>query len=191
MENLRRIDYLAMKKPDKLAKIAKEMYKNAPEHIEEMLEQFVDSEHLASKQEYDECVKKLKWADGRGKGERWCIDEVIRTAEKLAHIDFEIEEFTELDFAYLVNMFFAIFCKVLPAEMTLYLKMAKAVFDYANGENEQLYGDFFKPKKEKHHQKYDNRYENENRRHKYYDDEDDRRYRSEESRHRYRYSDDY
>lgn len=189
MENMRKIDYLAHKKPDKLAHITKEIYRNAPEEVERMLEQYADGEHISSKEEYEEHIKTLKWSDGRGKGERWGIHDIIKTAEKLLHIDFEEEEYTEFDFCFLVNMLYAIFCKIHAPDMTTYLRMAQSVFDYAENDSQQLYGDFFKPvKKEKKHHESRSRYEDaENR---YRNSNDDEYNEENRRRYRHRYYDD-
>lgn len=189
MEDLRnKIEYLAHKKPDKLAELVKEMYHKAPQDIEYMLEQFSGGEHLTNREDYEKCVKKLKWIDNRGAGAKWQFDDIIRLAEKTEHVDFNNVEYTEFEFAYLVNLLYAMFCKVF-SDSTYYLKMAKSIFDYSNVSEEQHYGDFFKPmKKEKSkHNDYKNedyRYENENRRTRYEYENYDPRYEDEENRRR-------
>lgn len=196
MEDLRnKIEYLAHKKPEKLAEVVKEMYHKAPHDVEYMLEQFSGGEHLTNKEDYEKCVKKLKWIDGRGNGAKWQFDDIIRLAEKTANVDFDDAEYTEFEFAYLVNLLYAMFCKVF-TESSYYLRMAKSIFDYSKVSDEQHYGDFFKPmKKEKSkHNAYRNedyRYENEDRRTRYeYEDRYDPRYEDEENRRR-RYRNEY
>ena len=191
MEDLRnKIEYLAHKKPDKLAELVKEMYHKAPQDIEYMLEQFSGGEHLTNREDYEKCVKKLKWIDNRGAGAKWQFDDIIRLAEKTEHVDFDNVEYTEFEFAYLVNLLYAMFCKVF-SDSTYYLKMAKSIFDYSNVSEEQHYGDFFKPMKQQKskHNAYDYRnedyrYENENRRTRYEYENYDPRYEDEESRRR-------
>ena len=189
MEDLRnKIEYLAHKKPDKLAEVVKEMYHKAPQEVEYMLEQFSGGEHLTNREDYEKCVKKLKWIDDKGTGHKWELDDIIRLAEKTEHIDFDKAEYTEFEFAYVVNKLYAIFCKRY-SDISYFLRMAKDVFDYSNVSEEQHYGDFFKPmKKEKSkHNDYRNedyRYENENRRTRYEYENYDPRYEDEENRRR-------
>jgi hypothetical protein len=140
-------------------------------------------------------VNKLKWSNNNGKGEKWQMDEVLRLAEKIANVDFKSAEFTEYDFAYVVNMLYALFCKIF-TEQTYYIKMAKAVLDYKDDDNKQYYGDFFKPldtKKHKHH--HQARYENRYRMHdddydEYGEESRRRRYRSEYDNYENRYDTD-
>ena len=93
MEDLRnKIEYLAHKKPDKLAEMVKEMYHKAPQDVEYMLEQFSGGEHLTNKDDYEKWVKKLKWIDNRGAGAKWQFDDIIRLAsiiEKEGAVDLE------------------------------------------------------------------------------------------------------
>lgn len=195
-ENIRnKVEYLAHKKPDKLAEVVKEMYYKAPHDVEFMIEQFAGGEHLTNKEDYEKATKELKWIDNRGQGAKWEIDEILRLAQKTANIDFEEVDYTEFEFAYLVNLLYAMFCKVF-VEITYYLRMAKAVFEYCKISEKQHYGDFFKPiqqDKDKHHannyryeyenRKYDPRYEEENREYNrsynYENEEARRRYRNE------------
>ena len=200
----KKIRYLAHKKPDKVEEIIKEVYKHSPEKISHLLEHYSEGDHITQKEEYDKCVKKLKWIDNRGNGAKWEFSEIVRQAEKLANIDFKEVEYTEYDFAYLVNMLYAIFCKIY-SDSSTYLKMAKQIFDYSKVDEEQ-YGAFFKPIKQndkyKTNSEYENRYENryDNRYEDYdsrygseyrlynrmYDDDEEarrrRRYRSESDR---------
>ncbi len=177
MEELnRKIKYLAEKKPEKLAEVIKEMYKHSPEKISHILEHYAEGDHITQKEDYDKCVKNLKWIDNRGNGAKWELSDIIRQAEKLANIDFKEVEYTEYDFAFLVNMLYAIFCKIY-SDSSTYLKMAKQIFDYAKVDEEQ-YGAFFKPIKDNDKHKYKNEYENR------YENRYDNRYEDYENRYR-------
>lgn len=197
MEQLKhKIKYLAEKKPEKLAHFIRDMLQDSPEKINEILETLIEGQRITDHHQYKQLVEKLKWQDGRGKGEKWQVDDAVRLAEKVANIDFKNAEFTEFDFAYVVNMLYALFCKIF-TEQTYYIKMAKAVLDYKDDDDKHYYGDFFKPiedKKYKHH--HQARYEN---RYKMHDDDYDeygeenrrRRYRSEYDNYENRYDSDY
>ncbi len=158
------IDYLKSKKPEELAKFAKHVSREYPETIQHLMAHVAKGDHITNHHEYYECVDSLKWMDHSGHGEKFKLDDVVRMAEKLAKIDFDEEEYTEYDFAYMVNLLYAIWCKDFK-EVTTFLKLAKRVFDYSKMGQQQHYGAFFKPISKHHSQmeyrsEYRSEYEN-------------------------------
>jgi len=145
MEEYRRnLDYLAMKKPHEMKKIIREFEKFDPEYVAHMVNHLAKGDHLTTREDYEECVDGLEWADKKGAGEKFMLEDVVRKADKILAIDFDKEEYTEYDFAFVVNLLHAIFCKVLTEELS-FLKMAKEWFNYLKIDETQSYGDFFKP----------------------------------------------
>lgn len=162
------------KNPHKIAEMLEMVYKHNPDIIEEMLE-YDDMEHITNKHDYEEHVGKLKWANKNGSGERWKMEDLKR----LAKIDFSNVEFTEFDFAYLVNVLYSKCCKYY-TDMGMFIKIAQCLLEDDDEETKVYKGT--QTKKHKHHkqgsQAYYNDYEHYNR----YDEEDRRgvrRYRNE------------
>lgn len=181
MEEMRKIDaaidYLKSKKPDELARIMKEVNREYPDTIHHLMCHVAKGDHITNHQEYYDCINELHWMDHKGHGEKIPLDEVVRMAEKLIKIDFQEEEYTEFDYAYLVNMLYAIFCLDFE-HVTTFLKMAKRIFDYSKLGYKEQYGAFFRPIKKHHHSDYQSEYSKRSYPHNYSEygyDEDNRR----------------
>lgn len=166
MEEMRKfentVDYLSVKKPAELAKVVKQLSREYPETIKHLMYHVTNGDHITNHNEYYKLVDGLKWKDDSGHGERFKLDDAIRMAEKLAKIDFEYEEYTEYDFAFTLNLIYAIWCKNFK-ETTTFLKLTKDLYDYFKVNKEPEFGAFFRPIKN-HHQQYDYRSESEYRR---------------------------
>lgn len=96
---------------------------------------FQDDEHIMNKHKYEELVQKLKWANGNGKGQRWEFDDI----KKMARIDFSDVDYTEFDFAYLVNMLHAKCCKEI-TDLSSYIKLAKCLLEDKDEETKMYRG---------------------------------------------------
>ena len=201
-----KIKYIAKKDPEKMVEFVEHMYKHDPKSVEKMIKEHAGNDmHISSKAQYQELVEKLKWANDQGKGERWRADDIKQRAK----VNFENTEYTEFDFAYLVNMLYAICCKEM-TDISYFVKFAKCLLEYNKDENLKLYkGAFMQHQKQNlggsqaYYDEYDyyndDRYNEEDRRgrrRKYrnamneydddrfdnYDEEDRRRYISEYDR---------
>ncbi len=176
-----KIKYLMHKDPDKMVEFVEHMYKHDPKAVERMIHGHAGKEaHISSKSQYEELSQKLKWANENGKGARWGIDDI----KQKSRINFENTDYTEFDFAYLVNMLYAICCTEM-TEMSYFLKFAKCLLEYNKDENLKLYkGAFMQNQKQKMRgaQSYYNEYDE-------YDEED--RYGEENRRGRRRYRNEY
>lgn len=196
-----KIEYLIHKQPEKIIEFAKKVYRQNPDIIEDMLDEHGKSEHISSEHKYKELTDRLKWSNQQGKGERWKPEDIKR----ISKINFENEDFTEWDFAYLVNMLYAKCCKEI-TDITFYVKLAKCLLTDTDEETKMYHGAFSKHK-QKHQgmqSRYDDydeesrryrRYRNEDYRNDYesryedYRNEDYRRYRNEASDYDSRYRD--
>lgn len=169
-----KIEYMIEKRPDKVAEMIEKVYKHNPDIIEEMLEYPDDAEHIPSRKKYEELINKVKWADGNGRGAKWSFEDIKRNSK----INFDSVDYTEYDYAYLVNMLYAK-CNKYINDPSLYLKLAKCLLE-DNDEETKMYRGAEYHKKQQHHRGTQNRYED------YYDtdeyDEEARRGR----RRRYR-----
>jgi len=182
MEHIKnQLKYLAEKKPEKLAEIVAEAYKKDPRTIEQMLDYPEDAEHIASRQQYDELVKKIKWAGNEGHGAKWNFEDI----KKNAKVNFDHVDYTPYDFAYLVNMLFAK-CHKYITDPSVYLKLAKCFLEDEDEENKIYKGAY--QNKHQHHRKgsqsyYNGDYEN-------YEEEDRRRRRYRNEGYNNTYNDD-
>lgn len=175
-EIIEKIEYLIQKHPEKVVEFTKHMYRHNPEAVEKMLSTMKEHGHITKQTKYDELVSKLKWANKQNKGERWKLDEIKRVSQ----IDFKNVDFTEFDYAYLVNMLYAKCCKYF-SEMSFYLKLAKGLLEDDDEETKLYKGAY----SEKHHNKqrgaqmyryeyedYERDYDEENRRRRMRSDDD-------------------
>jgi len=119
-----KIEYMMEKHPEKVMEIAKHMYKHDPEIVERMLDYPDDADHITSRRKYEELTERIKWADGNGRGAKWNFEDI----KKNSRIDFENVDFTEYDYAYLVNMLYAKCCKYI-SDPSVYLKFAKCLLE--------------------------------------------------------------
>lgn len=180
MDYRNKIEYMIEKKPDKVVEMLEKVVKYNPEIVEEMLDYPSDAEHIPSRKKYEELISRVKWADGNGRGAKWDFDTIKRNAK----VNFDSVDYTEYDFAYLVNMLYAKCCKYI-SDPAIYLKFAKCLLE-DNDEETKMYrgAEYHKHKEYKHgtQNKYDD-YDIENydeearRRHRRYRSEyDDRRF---------------
>lgn len=130
-----KIEYMIEKKPEKIAKIIEKVYKYNPEIVEEMLEYPEGAEHIPSRKKYEELIAKVKWADGSGRGAKWSFEDIKRNSK----INFDHTEFTEYDYAYLVNMLYAKCCKHI-TDPAIFLKLAKCLLEDDDEETKMYRG---------------------------------------------------
>lgn len=174
-----KIEYMIEKCPEKVIEFAKHMYRHDPQAVERMLETFEDEGHITNKRKYDELIERAKWSNGNGKGERWSYEDIKKTSK----IDFSNADYTEFDFAYLVNMLYAKCCKEF-SDLSLFIKLAKCLLEDKDEDTKVYKGAYSNKKKHQQHgyQNYYNEYRNEYRNN--YDDFEEenrrgKRYRSE------------
>lgn len=168
-----KIKYMMEKKPEKLLEFVKKVYQHNPEVIEEMLENYEEFGHVTSEHKYKELTQRLKWKNGQGKGERWKSDDIKR----FSRINFENEDFTEFDFAYLVNMLYSKCCKEF-TDLSFYVKLAKCFLEDDDEETKMYRGAEHHQKKSPHYgpqSRYED-YDEEARRRRHYRNEADYRY---------------
>ena len=86
---------------------------------------------------YDKAVMYLKWADDKGAGAKWTVDDIV----KIADIDFDEKDYYKYDFAYVMNMLYSDYCNIF-TETSYYIKMSKNYLedkDYAGEPDERAY----------------------------------------------------
>lgn len=179
-EIIEKVEYLIEKQPHKMIEFIKHMYKHNPEAVEKMLSTMKEHGHITSHQKYEELVNKLKWANKMNKGERWKLEELKRESQ----VDFKNVDYTEFDFAYLVNMLYAKCCKCF-TEKSFYLKLAKCLLE-DDDEETKLYKGAYE-EKQKHKMRGSRMYRDEYNEYDEYDEYDEQDEYGEESRRRRRY----
>lgn len=140
-----KIEYLIEKNPDKVVEFAKHMYKHDPDAVERMLNYPENAEHITNKRKYDELIEKIKWEDGNGRGAKWSFEDI----KKNSRIDFYNTDYTEFDYAYLVNMLYAKCCKYI-SDPSIYLKLAKCLLEDRDEETKIYRGHTYKERKYRH-----------------------------------------
>lgn len=160
-----KIEYLMEKHPEKVMELAKHMYKQDPEIVERMLDYPEDAEHITNRRKYDELVDRIRWYDNNnGRGAKWSFEDI----KKNSRIDFSNTDYTEFDYAYLVNMLYAKCCKYI-TDPSVYLKLAKCLLEDNDEETKIYRGRYNADKKHK-------QYTIQDRYQEPYEYEDNRRY---------------
>jgi hypothetical protein len=141
-----KIEYMIEKRPDKVAEMIEKVYKHNPDIIEEMLEYPEGAEHIPSRKKYEELINKVKWSDGSGRGAKWSFEDIKRNTK----INFDNVDYTEYDYAYLVNMLYAKCCKHI-TDASIFLKLAKCLLEDSDEETKMYRGaEYHKHKNSKH-----------------------------------------
>lgn len=155
-----KIEYIMEKNPHKLAELVKSVYRRDPEIVERMLDYPDDAEHISNRRKYDELVEQIRWEDGNGRGAKWSFEDI----KKNSRINFSNVDYTEYDYAYLVNMLYAKCCKYI-SDPSVYLKLAKCLLEDKDEETRIYRGAYYNPQR---YQQNDNQayydYQEENRR---------------------------
>ena len=93
--------------------------------------------HIVDETMYDKAVSLLTWADNKGKGAKWIVDDIA----KICGIDFDSKEYYLLDYCYILNMLYSDNCNIF-TEPSYYLKMAQNYLedkDYMGEPSERAY----------------------------------------------------
>ncbi len=160
-----KIEYLMEKCPEKVMELAKHMYRQDPEIIERMLDYPEDADHITNRRKYDELVERIRWVDNNGRGAKWSFEDI----KKNSRIDFSNVEYTEFDYAYLVNMLYAKCCKYI-SDPSIYLKFAKCLLEDRDEDTKIYRGAYHNKQKyskrgeQSHYDDYPYRYDEEDRR---------------------------
>lgn len=93
--------------------------------------------HIVDKSMYEKAVDLLEWADEKGTGAKWSVNDI----KSVAGIDFSTKEYTLLDFAYTMNMLYSDYCNIF-TDANYYIKMARNYLedsDYMGEASERAY----------------------------------------------------
>ena len=93
--------------------------------------------HIVDISVYEKAVSLLEWADGKGYGAKFDVDDIL----KMSNIDFSNKNYYEYDYAYVVNMLYSDYGHII-TELSQLLKMAKAYLedpDYMGKADERAY----------------------------------------------------
>jgi len=93
--------------------------------------------HIGYAELYDKAVNLLDWADDKGSGEKWTVEEIANRSG----IDFDTKDYYKYDYAYVVNMLYSDYCNIF-TDSGIYLKMAKNYLedpDYMGDPSERAY----------------------------------------------------
>ncbi|MCM1338955.1 MAG: hypothetical protein NC191_04730 [Muribaculaceae bacterium] len=173
-----KIEYMLEKNPHKIAELIKSVYRRDPEIVERMLDYPEDADHISNRRKYDELIENIRWADGNGRGAKWSFEDI----KKNSNVNFSNVDYTEYDFAYLVNMLYAKCCKYI-SDPSVYLKIARCLLEDKDEETKLYQGVYASRQRynQRGEQDYYGGYNEEDRRHRRYrseytNDYDNRRY---------------
>lgn len=123
-ELMNEFEQMLRENPDKVVEYTEHLYKHNPEAIRKMLMTYEDNGHIRDKKTYEELVDCLEWSNKQGYGEKWSLDKI----KKNAGVNFDETDFSEYDFAYLVNFLYAKCCKY-TQDASTFLKIAKGLLE--------------------------------------------------------------
>lgn len=93
--------------------------------------------HIVDADMYNKAVSLLKWANGKGTGAKWSVEDIVKASD----IDFDTKEYYPMDFAYVMNMLWSDYCHIF-METNYYIQMAKSYLedaDYMGDPSERAY----------------------------------------------------
>jgi len=93
--------------------------------------------HIVDEDMYNKAVSLLKWANGKGTGAKWSVEDII----KVSDIDFDSKDYYPMDFAYVMNMMWSDYCHIF-TETNYYIQMSKSYLedaDYMGDASERAY----------------------------------------------------
>lgn len=108
------------KDPNFDKKLVEKWKEEMPEEYSKFMYRQEYGNHIGDKNMYDDFVKKLKWANGKGEGAKWDAEELAQKSG----IDFDEEGYTPYDYAYATNRLYSEYNNVF-TEPSYYMKMAK------------------------------------------------------------------
>ena len=157
-------------------KLVEKWKEEMPEEYKRFMLRQAYGAHIGDRDSYEDAVRKLKWANGKGSGAKWDVDEIANKSG----IDFDEEGFSKFDYGAVVNALYADYNTVF-TEPSYYLKMAR---NYLTSKNYP-----YRPQERAYHDaemmsrryNYNNHYpteyyDNYNYGNRKYDYEDNRRY---------------
>lgn len=177
-ELMKEFEQMLEENPEKVMEFTKHLYHHNPEAVKRMLMTYEDNGHIRDKKTYEELVDGLEWANKQGYGEKWSLEKI----KKNSGINFEETDFSEFDYAYLVNFLFSKCCKY-TQDSYIFLKIARGLLEDKHKQVKLNKGSYQEKHKNKSHgiqSYYDLFFETENKQH-------DRRSRNENS---YKYNND-
>lgn len=124
MYDISKADELYRKKLEKDPNFDKKLIEKWKEEMPDEYSKFMYRQqygnHIGDKTMYDEAVRKLKWANEKGRGAKWDVDELASKSG----IDFDEEGYTKYDYGQTVNALYAEYNNIF-TEPSYYMKMAR------------------------------------------------------------------
>lgn len=128
MYNVDKADHLLKRKlekdPNYTKKLLEKIREENPEQFERTLMEDTYGRHIGDIDAYQEAVNNLKWTNGKGRGEKWDKDDLLRRSG----IDFNQEPYTEFDWLYAVQSLYSDYGNI-SEDPKYYMSMAR---DYLN-----------------------------------------------------------
>ena len=112
----RRLD----KDPNYNRKMVEKFREEMPEEYSKFMYRQEYGNHIGDRSMYDDAVRKLRWANNKGTGAKWDVDELASKSG----IDFDEEGYSKYDYGMAVNELYADYNNIF-TEPSYYMKMAK------------------------------------------------------------------
>lgn len=97
-----KVKTILKKDAERIADFVEDMYSLYPDEVGKMVEEMYLGCHLRDEKIYEKAVSYFVNPDG-AKGAKWSVSDI----KEKAGIDFDKKEYTELDYAYVVNMLYS------------------------------------------------------------------------------------
>lgn len=112
----RRLD----KDPNYTRKMVEKFREEMPEEYSKFMYRQEYGNHIGDRSMYDDAVRRLRWANNKGSGAKWDVDELASKSG----IDFDEEGYSKYDYGMAVNELYADYNNIF-TEPSYYMKMAR------------------------------------------------------------------
>ena len=137
MYNLDKADRLLKRKlekdPNYTKKLLEKIREENPSEFARATIEDAYQRHIGDVDMYNEAVRNLKWSNGKGRGEKWDKDDLLRRA----NVDFNNEKFGEYDWLYAVQSLYSDYSNI-SEDPKYFMSMA---YDYLKNDSFPERGD--------------------------------------------------
>ena len=124
MYNVDKADRLLKRKlekdPNFTKKLLEKIKEENPEEFARNMMEEAYGRHIGDPEMYEDAVRNLKWVNRKGNGAKWDKDDLIQRS----NINFDEEDFTPYDYAYMVNARYADYGNI-SEDPKYYMQMTK------------------------------------------------------------------
>lgn len=97
-----KVKHILKKDAERIADFVEDMYSLYPEEVAKMIDEMYLGCHIRDKEMYEKAISYIVNPEGT-KGAKWTIADIVNKSG----IDFDKKDYTEMDYAYVVNMLYS------------------------------------------------------------------------------------